>query len=57
MIKIAKISFAFNNSEIIRLLQRRGNLISNACYKEIHHIDDLINKVVQKKFDLLIRPV
>jgi hypothetical protein len=43
-VKIAIITFAFNNSEIIHNLRKRGKLIANEKWKKVEKLHDKMSK-------------
>jgi len=56
-IKIANISFAFNNDDMIKLLQRRGNAIMNNNIENKIKIEKEIDEIHKAKSSELSRPV
>lgn len=55
-IRIANISFAFNNHELIGLLEKRGTAITNRDGKMKQSYDDQIKDMLQRSRDELSRP-
>lgn len=56
-IKIANITFAFNNQKLLNLLRQRGTALTNANKKALVIIDDKINTLKETQLDDLIKPV
>jgi len=42
LIDIASIYFAYNNKEVIELMQKRGRTIRNGDLHKLHKIDEII---------------
>jgi hypothetical protein len=55
-VKIADISFAFNNAEIINLLRERGGFIMRQQYDKMREVEAKITQVKNDKFKELIQP-
>ena len=54
-IKIANISFAFDNHEIISLLEKRGTTIANKNFKQKENYDERIKDILSKsRYELSI---
>ena len=56
-IKIAWISFAFNNYEVIQLLEKRGSAISNRNIKSKEKIEKQLIDLSSKSFKEISRPI
>ena len=55
-IKIALTSFAFNNSETIQLLKKRGLIIKNEEWDKMAEIDKEINTIKNKNLEAMTTP-
>lgn len=55
-VRVAQISFAYDNSELIKLLKERGEAIMSQEYESIKKIDNKINNLKNEKPGNLIRP-
>jgi len=56
-IKIAKISFGFNNKELLSLLTERGSIITSGELEKIPKVNLKIDDLIKEKRTELIRPV
>jgi hypothetical protein len=56
-VKIADISFAFNNAELINLLKERGGHIVRQKYDKMREVEAKISQLKTDKFDDLTKPV
>lgn len=56
-VKIADIVFAFNNSELIKLLRLRGAHIMYQRYDQMREVEKQISQLKDEKFGDLTRPV
>lgn len=56
-IKIANITFAFNNTHIIKLLKKRGAAITNAKFDKLEEINEQIQKIKEEEIANLVQPV
>ena len=56
-IKIANITFAFDNVDILKLLSKRGYYVTYANYKKITEIENTINALKNAETDKVSRPV
>ena len=50
-VEIACISFAFDNGEVIKLMQERARLLGKGKLKKILKVDNKINKLLESKYD------
>lgn len=56
-VKIADIVFAFNNSELIKLLKTRGNHIMYTRYDKMREVEAEISRLKNERFKEWTRPV
>jgi hypothetical protein len=56
-IRVANISFGFDNPELIQLLQERGALIAKGKFSKVPAINEKIDTIAKEKKAQLIRPV
>ena len=56
-IEIAEITFAFNNSKLIKLLRKRGTAIINQQFNKQKKIEKEIMKLKKEDYDALTVPV
>ena len=56
-IKIAKISFGFDNKELLSLLTQRGSIITSGELEKIPAVNKKIDDLIKDKRTELIRPV
>lgn len=56
-IRVANITFGFDNPELISLLQERGALIAKGKFSKVPAINEKIDKIAKDKKAQLIRPV
>lgn len=56
-VKIADISFAFNNAELINLLRERGGYIAGQSYDEMRKVEAKISALKDEKYENLTKPV
>lgn len=56
-VKIADISFAFNNAELIKLLRERGGHIMYQRYDKMRETENKISILKNEKFNELVKPV
>ena len=56
-VKIAYISFVFDNCNVMKKLQTRGFLITQAQHDKVATIEQEINQMISGNFESLSRPV
>jgi hypothetical protein len=56
-IKIANITLAFNNPELLKLLINRGSLITEGKFTKVHEYNEKIEKYVKDHKEELTKPV
>jgi hypothetical protein len=56
-IRIAHISFAYDNKELIQLLMKRGKIIIAGKFTKLKEINLKIDELIEKEKDKLERPV
>jgi hypothetical protein len=56
-IKIANITLAFNNPELLKLLINRGSLITAGKFNKVHEENEKIEKYVKNHKEELTKPV
>lgn len=57
VIRIANISFAFDNCELISKLKTRGGFITNGKFDKLAAIDQQIDTIRANQYDKLSQPV
>lgn len=55
--KIANITFAFNNAKLIKLLRKRGSAIAEGNFFKLPEIDEQINELKETDLQSLTKPV
>ncbi len=56
-VRIAQITFAFNNAQIINMLKTRGAFIKNQKYDDMRKIDKELDEYKTNNYEMLNRPV
>jgi len=56
-VKIANITFAFNNAQLIKLLKKRGGVIAEGKFFKLPAIDKEINILKEEDIQSLTKPV
>ncbi|CDW90155.1 UNKNOWN [Stylonychia lemnae] len=56
-IRIANISFAFDNCELISKLKTRGFMIGNGQYNKLDTVDQQIDRIKETQIQRIVRPV
>lgn len=54
--KVAKISFAYNNEKLIKMLRQRGTAIKEQEWEQVDKIESKINELKNSQFEKLTRP-
>lgn len=56
-VQVADIIFAYDNSNLINLLKKRGTAIGNLKFDEMRKVEKEIDELINKEFDKLTEPV
>lgn len=56
-VKIANITFAFNNAKLLKLLRKRGSCVAAGMFKDLPKVDEQINKLKETELNSLTAPV